>query len=422
MIRTNVEGVCGLSDGGEKGMAPGARHRDFRGFWRGTLLSPYPALAMLLGMALTWLLSQGFPGGRGLAFGAFIGLCCYLASILAERIVHEPLSRLPAGRAGLVRAVVFSLAGVSGFVLGQALGRPLFLGQPFRLPDLRGGLGVALGISAALSAVVGLPITAYELLKRRLADSIARLKEAEYAEKELELARTIQQRLLPPATLDGPGFAVAARCIPARHVGGDFYNVFHLEDGRLGLAVADVAGKGMGVALIMATAKAVVPLVASAAEPAETLDALNGKLQRELGRREFVALSFAVYAPATGELRLANAGLPDPYLLRPGQPPRGLSCPGPRLPLGIRADVGWETLSVRLEPGERVVFLTDGLPEAACPTGEPLGYGRLEGLLDLPGDVGPEEAVELLLSRVAAAAGASPEDDATVLLLERRPA
>ena len=318
-----------------------------------------------------------------------------------------------------MRAVVFSLAGVSGFVFGQALGRPLFLGQPFRLPDLRSGLGVALGISAALSAVVGLPITAYELLKRRLADSISRLKEAEYVEKELELARTIQQRLLPPATLEGPGFAVAARCVPARHVGGDFYDVFHLDGGKLGLAVADVAGKGIGAALIMATAKAVLPLLATSADPVAMLAALNGKLKRELGPREFVALAFAVYEPATGTLVLANAGLPDPYLLRPGEAPRPLSCPGPRMPLGLKAAVEREAIRVALEPRDRVVFLSDGLPEASRPNGEPLGYEALESLLELP-EVPPAEAVDLLLSRVAAAAGASPEDDATVLLLEHR--
>lgn len=391
-------------------------------FWRRTLLSAYPLLAMLFGAALTWVLSRGFPGARGLAFGGFIGLCCYLLSVLSERLLHEPLSRLPAGRAAVVRGVVFSLAGVAGFVVGQTLGGPLFLGGPLRLPDLKGGLGIALGISAALSVLVGLPITAYEVLKRRLADSVARLKEAEYAEKELELARAIQQRLLPPAELEGPGWAVAARCVPARHVGGDFYDVFHLDDGRLGLAVADVAGKGMGAALIMATAKAVVPLLATSADPAATLAALDGKLGKELGKREFVALAFAVYDASTGELRLANAGLPDPYLLRPGEAPRALSWPGPRIPLGLKAGVAREALALRLAPGERVVFLSDGLPEAPRPDGEPLGYAALEALLGLPGDGRLGEAVELLLSRVAAAAGAAPEDDATVLLLERRPA
>lgn len=411
-----------MSDVTGGGDPPGAGADDLRDFWRRTLLSAYPLLSMALGAGLTWTLNRAFPGSRGLAFGAFIGFCCYFFSILAERLLHGALSRLPSGRAALVRGVVFSLAGVSGFVLGQTMGRPLFLGQPLRPPDLRGGLGIALGISAGLSVLVGLPITAYELLKRRLADSIARLKEAEYAEKELELARAIQQRLLPPAEVEGPGFAVAARCVPARHVGGDFYDVFHLDDGKLGLAVADVAGKGMGAALIMATAKAVVPLLATSADPAATLAALDGKLGRELGKREFVALAFAVYDPASGELRLANAGLPDPYLLRRGEAPRALSCPGPRLPLGLKAGVAREALAVRLAPGERVLFLSDGLPEAPRPDGEPLGYAALESLLDLPGDGRPGEAVETLLSRVAAAAGAAPGDDATVLLLERRPA
>ena len=87
--------------------------------------------------------------------------------------------------------------------------------------------------------------------------------------------------------------------------------------------------------------------------------------------------------------------------------------------LGVRRHEHHVTL---FEAGDRVVFFSDGLPEAPRPDGEPLGYAELERLLDLPGDVSPEEAVGVLLSRVAAAAGASPEDDATVLLLERRPA
>jgi len=392
------------------------------GFWKANLLSPYPFVAMVAGAGLTALLSRGFPWARGLAFGAWIGLSCYLLSVLAERALYGVLWGLSGARAGLVRALAFSLAGLSGFLVGLATGRPLFLGEPFRLPTLDGGLGIAIGLSAGLAVLVGLPVTAYEVLKRRLADSIVRLKEAEYAEKELELARTIQQRLLPPATVEGPGFSVAARCVPARHVGGDFYDVFHLQDGKLGIAIADVAGKGMGAALIMATAKAVVPLLATTDDPSATLSALSEKLRKELGRREFVALAFGVYDAATGALCLANAGLPDPYLLRKGESPLPLSCPGPRMPLGLKAGVAWETLRAALLPGDRVVFLTDGLPEAPRTDGEPLGYAALEGLLDLSAAASPEEAVSLLLSRVAEAAGAAPEDDATVLLLERRPA
>lgn len=266
---------------------------------------------------------------------------------------------------------------------------------------------------------MALPARAYEALKGRLSDSIERLKAAEYAEKELELARAIQQRLLPPASFSGPGFAVVARNVPARHVGGDFYDIFRLEDGKFGLAVADVAGKGMGAALIMAAAKAVLPLLAAGRAPAEALLALNAKLRRELSRREFVALAYGVYEAESGLLTLSNAGLPDPYLLRDGAPPRPLSSAGPRFPLGLKSDVAYEDLSVTLAPGDRVLFFSDGLPEAPGESGEPIGYAALESLLDLSEAHSAEEAVELILSRVTAAASGPLEDDATVLILER---
>jgi hypothetical protein len=409
------------TEGSGPGTGSGRREAFAARYWRATLLSPYPFVAMAAGVLLTLFIGGGYQGLLSLAFGGWIGLVCYLLSISMERVFHDLLLRMAGPRAALVRAILFSLAGLVGFLVGQATGRFLFLGAPLELPKLTGGLSVAFGASAALAVFVGLPVTAYELMKRRLAESIERLKAAEFAEKELELARTIQQRLLPPATLEGPGFAVAARCLPARHVGGDFYDVFHLEDGKLGLAVADVAGKGMGAALIMATAKAVVPLLAVPGSPALTLAALSQKLHKELGRREFVALAFGIYDAASGELRLANAGLPDPYVLRPGEPPRALSCPGPRMPLGLKQGLTYEELRVTLSPGDRVVFVSDGLPEAPAGGGEPLGYTAFEAMLDLTSAVGPEEAVSLLLGRVGEAASAGLEDDATVLLLERRP-
>jgi len=183
--------------------------------------------------------------------------------------------------------------------------------------------------------------------------------------------------------------------------------------------VADVAGKGMGAALIMATAKAVVPLLAAGRSPAETLAAMNEKLRRELSRREFVALAYGVYDTATGVLTVANAGLPEPYLLRPGEPPRPLASAGPRYPLGLKADVAYENLSVTLASKDRVLLFSDGLPEAPGAGGEPLGYAALEALLDLSAAQTADEAAELVLTRVTAAADGPLDDDATVLILER---
>jgi serine phosphatase RsbU (regulator of sigma subunit) len=383
-------------------------------------LAVYFLLSVGLGVLVSVVLSSGEASTRTIGVGAIVGAVVFVFAYGFGFLAEPWCRRLPKGIGSAALASVYALGGTAGSFAGLVLGRTLVLGAPLELPSAT-GLAIIPLVSAALALFVALPARAYEEMKTRLSESIERLKAAEYAEKELELARTIQQRLLPPASLSGPGFAVAARNIPARHVGGDFYDVFRLEDGKLGLAVADVAGKGMGAAMIMATAKAVVPLLAAGRRPADALAALNAKLRRELSHREFVALAYGVYDAATGALTFANAGLPEPYLLRPGAPPRPLASAGPRYPLGLKADVAYENLSVTLEPKDRVLFLTDGLPEAPDANGEPLGYAALEALLDLSAARSAEEAVELVLSRITAASSGPLGDDATVLLLERTP-
>ena len=178
-----------------------------------------------------------------------------------------------------------------------------------------------LGVLGTLATVVGLGFHFYGLLEDRLRASVARLHEAEQAEKELALARTIQQRLQPPAEIERDGFRISARNLPAAFVAGDFYDVFQLGGGAHGIVIADVSGKGMGAALIMAAVKSRLPLLAAGRSVSETLAALNESLVEELAAREFVALIFARYEPATGVLEIANAGLPDPYLVAAGGSP-----------------------------------------------------------------------------------------------------
>ncbi|HQR47468.1 MAG TPA: PP2C family protein-serine/threonine phosphatase [Thermoanaerobaculia bacterium] len=382
------------------------------------VLAVYFALAMALGVVISVLVSRGDVSLPVVAVGAFVGAVVFPCSYLFGVLVEPWSLRLPRAVGSALLALAYALGGTVGSLLGLAAGRALVLGAPLALPPVS-GLAIVPAVTAFLALAVALPARAYEALKGRLSDSIERLKAAEYAEKELELARAIQQRLLPPASLSGPGYAVAARNVPARHVGGDFYDVFRRDDGRLGLAVADVAGKGMGAALIMATAKAVVPLLAAGCGPAATLAALNEKLLRELSRREFVALATGVFDAATGLLVVANAGLPEPFLVGRSGAVRPLVSPGPRYPLGVKANVAWEELSVTLGPGERVVFLTDGLPEAPGPGGEPIGYAALERLLDVSAARSADEAAETILSRVTSAGGGPLEADETVLVLER---
>src|SRR6185312_15322730 len=257
-------------------------------------------------------------------------------------------------------------------------------------------------VSGIIAIVAGLLLHTFDLLRDRLAESVARLKEAEFAERELQLARRLQSRLLPPPEIEGDGYRIAARNLAARVVAGDFYDVFPLTGGALGVVVADVAGKGMAASLIMASVKAMLPFMAA-----------------ELSPREFVALAYARFDPATGSLVLANAGLPDPYLLPLCGSARAVEVPGPRLPLGVRREVEYQSLEVCLAPGERMLLFTDGLAEAPAAGGEPLGYTALAELLDVASSSTPSEWLEIVLERVRAATSSSLEDDWTALVLER---
>jgi len=250
---------------------------------------------------------------------------------------------------------------------------------------------------------------------------LEKLVAKELGRRELEMARDVQRRLLPPSELEGPGWEVAARCLPARVVAGDFYDVLQRADGTIAVVVADVAGKGFAASLIMASAKAMLPFITAEGSVAEALTELNRRLAVELGRGEFVALTLARYRPADRTVELANAGAPDPYLIQPGQPPRPLSVPGPRLPLGIRDEVAYASRTVTVDPDERLLLLTDGLPEAEDAAGEPLGYQALESMLgEASFNDSPALWLAALFDSVQQRTGRAPEDDWTAAMLVPR--
>ena len=378
------------------------------------------AVGVVAGWGATLLIGLDDPDGlrvRHFIFGSLVGALVYLFSRGLYVLFAGVLDRLDGWRKTLILAGLFFTAGCAAFLLVD-LGFQLALVGRARLPGVIARPVAVIGIVAI---AVGLSIYSYEVVRERLRASVSRLKEAEFAEKELELARGLQKRLLPPAEVEGEGYRVAARNLPARVVAGDFYDVFRLADGALGVVVADVAGKGMAAALVMASVKAVLPLVAAERSAAGTLAALNAKLAAELSPREFVALAYVRFDPRTGAVRLANAGLPDPYLLRRGAAAEPVAVPGPRLPLGVRREVHYQEAGLTLAPGERLLLATDGLAEAPRADGEPLGYPALAELLAGRGGAPAEPAAWLddLLARVEAATRAEREDDWTALVLER---
>ena len=377
-------------------------------------------LPAAIGFGVGCLLAIGDrPGERwiSMVYGLFVGLGISVISRGLGWIVHSRLEPLEGGRRAAAYVALFSLSGALAWVLTGLLLNALFgLGIPvFSRVNL-----ISIVIAVALAIFVGLAFVSFERMQARLAASVARLKDIELAERELQLARDLQRRLLPPPEIAGEGYRVAARNLAARVVAGDFYDVFRLADGAVGLTVADVAGKGMAASLIMASAKARLPLLAADRPAEETLRELNRTLAAELSPREFVALAFVRYDPEQGTATLVNAGLPDPYLLRTGEPPLPLAVSGPRLPLGARREVPYEGLEIPLQPGDRILMLTDGLAEAPTSNGEPLGYSALADLMaSSPEAPTPLAWIDALLERVRTATQASLEDDWTALLLER---
>jgi hypothetical protein len=372
------------------------------------------AISILIGLGVVYLVLLGESGHltpRTAAYGAMIGSFVYGTCVLLGATCGGWIGRIRILPGRLARAVLYFAGGCLGWLLATLVGNALGL---VHIPMTADALRVTLPIAGATALIAGLSLYAYAVLRDRLEQSVSRLKDAEFAEKELELARSIQQRILPPTELSGEGYRISARNLPASFVAGDFYDVFQLPDGAVGIVVADVAGKGVGASLIMATVKTALPFLAAGRTVAETLCEANRRLKRSLEAREFVALAFARYEPKTGAFELANAGLPDPYLVRTNGSARAVSAPGPRYPLGMRAEVSYESVGGVLAPGERLLLSTDGLPEAPTPSGEPLGYERFETLLSRAA------TPEALFEAVRSATGRTLADDWTVLVLERR--
>lgn len=345
----------------------------------------------------------------GALSGFFINLSCYVLGRLFGRWMGSRSIR----NERVVLAGVYFVGGWLGFAFATAVAASVSVLPLRTIRMLLPYFGL---VSGGAAIVVGLLFYTFGVLQERLRESVERLKEHEFAEKELELARSIQRRLLPPQELEGETYRLSARNVPARFVAGDFYDVFPLSGGALGVAVADVSGKGIGASLIMASVKAVLPLVAAQRSVSDTLRELNRKLVAELGPREFVALAYVRCEP-DGRFTLANAGLPDPYVLGAGMAPRPLEVPGARFPLGLRRDVEYRSLEDRLRLGEKLFLFTDGLPEAPTPAGDPIGYTALESLFGADSE-SPAVFVDGLLDRLRGVTAPTLADDWTVLAFE----
>jgi serine phosphatase RsbU (regulator of sigma subunit) len=255
----------------------------------------------------------------------------------------------------------------------------------------------------------------------RMTESIATLlvnvAENERLQSEIEIAASIQRNLLPKEGPQFRGVSFSAHFEPTASIGGDYYDVFNIDKTRLAVAIGDVSGHGLSTGLVMAMVKAAITtLVEEGAEETSLFHRLNDLVFRSTERRAFMTLAFTIFDLEKGTIRHTNAGHLYPYLLREGQPPRGIEVPS--LPLGVRSTINTHTAEVDLQEGDAIVYLSDGIVEAQDEQGEPFGFDHLEALLAGSTDRSPSTIRDKILEAVARHCGTRPaDDDRTVMIL-----
>jgi serine phosphatase RsbU (regulator of sigma subunit) len=259
-------------------------------------------------------------------------------------------------------------------------------------------------------------------------DLLQQKAEKERLAQELRIARTIQMSLLPQGGLNRPGLSVTAHCEPAREVGGDYYDYLPIDDHRVGLLIADVAGKGTSAALYMAELKGLMlSLTQLHTSPRRLLIDANRIIARHLDSRSFITITYAVVDLEAKTLTYARAGhCPLIYVPGPHAESRRAQILAPDgLVLGLQIDNGERfnrllmESSIRLGTGDIFLFYTDGLTEAMDADGNIFGDARLATLVQEHADLPFEELRERIMREVSAFSGpALQHDDMTLLLLK----
>jgi uncharacterized protein YndB with AHSA1/START domain len=234
--------------------------------------------------------------------------------------------------------------------------------------------------------------------------------------QEYKEAREIQQGLMPKEIPQLPGLEISGSWRPARIVGGDYFDVFKFSETRLGLCIADVSGKGMPAALLMANLQAVVKALASEnTSPGELVEKVNRVMWRNTTEAKFITLFYGLLDVDGKTLRYANAGHNAPILTRKDGAQVPLEEGG--LALALFQERSYEEGEIELRPGDRLVMFTDGVSEAVNGKGEEFGEERLAEVFRCAHQLSAEALHRRLLERVTEFCAGGFEDDATILVV-----
>jgi serine phosphatase RsbU (regulator of sigma subunit) len=362
----------------------------------------------------------------------------------------------PLGRTVLPDWVVFTTADPSGSGLRFGIARPV--GD--RLDELRrtAGRNAGLGLLLILVLFVGVVPLSGSLTRNltALTEGVDRIAHGDYAARvpvrakdeigelamafnkmaadverhqqsaveqerlrhELELGRQIQAEMLPREPMLFGMTEVQGVSIPAREVGGDFFNYFALDNGKVALVVGDVSGKGVGAALLMANIQASLRTrLALGQSLAAIAEAIDRELASTATTRLYVTLFLGIFDPATRQLLYVNAGHNPQFVLRPNQPIERMAATG--IPIGLLAGHGYTQREVTLSSGDLIFFYTDGCVETENEADEMFGTDRLEALLvsmATLAPVTPDRVLQQVEQAVTAFRGTrEPFDDATMM-------
>lgn len=266
-----------------------------------------------------------------------------------------------------------------------------------------------------LEVTVDKTLTQVELIKQ--ADRAR--SELHAIEEELELAGSLQKSILPVVFPHEPDHVLHARMIPAKEIGGDFYDFFRLDDQRLGLVIADVSGKGITAAMFMAVARTLLRFTAlQGMAVGHCLAHVNNLLCVDNEAMMFVTTFYGILEHGSGRFTYSNGGHNPPYRMAASGTVQALPLTG-GMALGLMEGVSYDSREISLHAGDSLLLYTDGVTEAMRESGELYDDARLERLLAAHGGSEPRELLEAIVDDVKTFAEGAPQSDDITLLAVR---
>ena len=362
--------------------------------------------------------AAGVSFGAGVEFWPVLRLSVLFAEVvgysayISARLVFPLLARLP----GAVRLALDTLIVLSGTIFGSIL---VILIDPFYVLAQPRATLLLLAFNAVLAAGVAIALGAYDRMRRQIEASYRVLRERDALERELSMAREVQRELLPREAPPVAGLELAGVCRPAIAVGGDYYDYLQDGDGRLGVVIADVSGKGVSASLLMAHLQASLrSRFPTAGTPGLLVADMNEALCESSSESRYATLFLATFDQQTRRLSYTNAGHLPAILVHEKNTAR---CEEGGFPIGLFEGAAYETGARTLAPGDLLALFTDGITEAPAPGGEEFGATRLAELLCAHRGRPLDRIIEIVLDALVQWSGpVEPHDDVTLVLARAR--